>query len=74
MAARALNAQIRDDHGGLGGATNDDALRAVKKKFPQAATSMASIAWCRSRLRKDYPNHPNLLTDREAREKKGEKS
>ncbi len=54
----------------LGGATNDDALRAVKKKFPQAATSMGSIAWYRSKLRKD---HPDLLTDRQAREKKGEK-
>ena len=58
----------------LGGATNDDALRAVKKEFPQAATSMGSISWYRSRLRKEYPNHPNLLTDRQARQKKGEKS
>ena len=55
----------------LDGATNDEALSAVKKNFPQAATSMASISWYRSRLRKD---HPNLLTDRQAREKKGEKS
>ncbi len=31
---------------------------------------MGSIAWYRSKLRKD---HPNLLTDREAREKKGKK-
>ena len=55
----------------LGGATNHDALAAVKKRYPQAATSMASISWYRSRLRKD---HPNLLTDRQARKKKGERS
>ncbi len=54
----------------LGGATNEDALKAVKKRFPQAATSIGSISWYRSKLRKD---HPNLLTDREAREKKGKK-
>ncbi len=58
----------------LGGATNAGAVQAVKKRFPQAATSMGSIAWYRSKLRKEYPNHPNLLTDRQAREKKGEKS
>ena len=50
----------------LGGATNEGALQAVKKRFPQAATSMGSIAWYRSKLRKD---HPDLLTDRQAREK-----
>lgn len=49
------------------GATNDEALDAVKAKFPQAATSMASISWYRSKLRKDDTNIP---TDREAREKK----
>lgn len=49
------------------GASNEDALKAVKKKFPQAATSMASISWYRSKLRKEKPN---ILTDREAREKK----
>ena len=50
----------------LGGATNEGALQAVKERFPQAATSMGSIAWYRSKLRKD---HPDLLTDRQAREK-----
>ncbi len=35
-----------------------------------ARSPMGSIAWYRSKLRKD---HPNLLTDREAREKKGKK-
>lgn len=49
----------------LGGATNEGALLAVKKKFPHAATSMASISWYRSKLRKE---NPNVLTDRQARE------
>ena len=49
------------------GATNEDALKAVKKKFPQAATSTGSISWYRSKLRKEKPGIP---TDREAREKK----
>ncbi len=52
----------------IDGATNEGALRAVKKKFPQAATSVASIAWYRSKLRKKYPN---VLTNRQAREKAG---
>ena len=51
-----------------GGATNQDALEAVKAKFPHAATSMASISWYRSKLRKDNPDIP---TDREARERRG---
>ena len=49
------------------GASNDDTLKAVKKKFPQAATSMASISWYRSKLRKDDDTIP---TDRQARERK----
>ncbi len=54
----------------LDGATNVDALKAVKAEFPQAATSMASISWYRSKLRKD---HPHLLTDRQANELKKSK-
>ena len=50
----------------LAGATNEDALKAVNARFPQAATSMASISWYRSKLRKD---HPDLLTDRQARKR-----
>ncbi len=46
------------------GATNEETLNAVKEKFPQAATSLASVSWYRSKLRKDDPNIP---TDREAR-------
>jgi len=53
------------------GASNDGALNAVKKKFPDAATSMASISWYRSKLRKE---DSNILTDRQARERKAGKS
>ena len=49
---------------------NEDVLKAVKAKFPLAATSMASISWYRSKLRKD---HPDLLTDRQANELKKSK-
>ena len=54
----------------IDGATNEDALKAVKRKFPQAATSMASISWYRSKLRNEDASVP---TNREAREKKGSK-
>jgi len=53
------------------GATNKETLNTVKTKFPHAATSMASVSWYRSKLRKDNPDVP---TDREAREKSGEGS
>lgn len=52
----------------IGGATNEGALKAVKAKFPHAATSMASISWYRSKLRKE---RPDILTDRQAREREG---
>jgi Arc/MetJ-type ribon-helix-helix transcriptional regulator len=50
----------------LTGASNDQALAAVRKKFPRSATSLASVAWYRAKLRKDGENVP---TDREARSK-----
>jgi len=53
------------------GATNEEVLAAVKDKFPHSATSMASVSWYRSKLRKDDPSIP---TDREARERRGEGS
>jgi hypothetical protein len=34
-----------------GGASNEGALDAVKKEFPDAKTSMASINWYRNKLR-----------------------
>lgn len=35
------------------GKTNEQALEAVKKKFPDAKTSLASINWYRNKLRAD---------------------
>ncbi len=49
------------------GATNEEALQAVKALFPDAATSMESISWYRSKLRKEDDTIP---TDRQARERK----
>lgn len=54
----------------MDGANNEGALRAVKEKFPQAATSMASISWYRSKLRKEHPD--DVLTDRQARQREAE--
>ncbi len=54
----------------IGGASNEGALKAVKEKFPQAATSMASISWYRSKLRKERPE--DILTDRQARQREAE--
>lgn len=34
-----------------GGATNEAALATVKKEFPEAKTTMASVAWYRNNLR-----------------------
>jgi Arc/MetJ-type ribon-helix-helix transcriptional regulator len=48
----------------LDGGTNDEALEAVFKSHPGAATTQRSISWYRSRLRKD---HPTVLTDAEVR-------
>lgn len=47
------------------GLTNREALDSVLKKFPLAATTLDSIAWYRSQLRK--LDSVNVLTDREAR-------
>jgi Arc/MetJ-type ribon-helix-helix transcriptional regulator len=49
----------------LAGASNDDALLAVLKKFPKASTSLASIAWYRTKLRKELGE--KVPTDRQAR-------
>lgn len=55
----------------IDGKSNEGTLAAVKENFPQAATSMASISWYRSKLRKERPDIP---TDRQAREREAEKS
>jgi|SRR5882724_6455971 len=51
----------------LAGASNDDALSAVRQKFPNASTSLASIAWYRSKLRRELGE--KVPTDRQARSK-----
>lgn len=47
------------------GKTNDEVLEIVRKKFPGASTSLGSISWYRSKLRREDPKVP---TDRQARE------
>jgi Arc/MetJ-type ribon-helix-helix transcriptional regulator len=46
------------------GRSNEQVLAAVRRKFPGASTSLGSISWYRSRLRRDNPTIP---TDRQAR-------
>ena len=46
------------------GATNEEALRAVRKEFPKARTTLKSINWHRSQLRKQDPSVP---TERDLR-------
>ena len=41
-----------------GGKTNEEVLAAVKEKFPEAKTSMASINWYRNKLRGDGETIP----------------
>lgn len=48
------------------GLSNERALAEVKKQFPHAATSTASIAWYRSQLRRDKGGE-KIPTDRQAR-------
>lgn len=48
------------------GKTNDEALQAVKKAFPDAGTSLASINWYRNKLRSDGEKVP---TARELKKK-----
>lgn len=49
------------------GLTNEEVLNVVTAKFPHAKTTRDSIAWYRSRMRRDDPSVP---TDREARVKR----
>lgn len=50
----------------LAGSTNDEALAAVRKQFPGAATTLASVAWYRSKLRKELGDS-KVPTDRLAK-------
>jgi metal-responsive CopG/Arc/MetJ family transcriptional regulator len=49
----------------LAGESNDDALLTVRQKFPKASTSLASIVWYRSKLRREFGE--KVPTDRQAR-------
>lgn len=49
------------------GLTNGEVLKAVTAAFPHAKTTRESVAWYRSRMRRDNPTIP---TDREARVKR----
>ncbi|WP_246162991.1 ribbon-helix-helix protein, CopG family [Sphingorhabdus lacus] len=50
------------------GMTNEEVLARVMDKFPHARTTKDSIAWYRSRLRREDPEVP---TDREAKVRRG---
>ncbi len=51
----------------LAGKTNQEALDEVRKKFSDAATSLASVAWYRAKLRREGED---VLTDWQARLRK----
>lgn len=55
---KLADAEIRN------GLTNDEVLERVLAKFPHAQTTRDSIAWYRSRLRRE---DPEVVTDREAK-------
>lgn len=74
-AREAINSYLLTEHWGqtvgklaeaeIGkGLTNEEVLERVLAKFPHAQTSRESVAWYRSKMRKENPNVP---TDREAR-------
>jgi metal-responsive CopG/Arc/MetJ family transcriptional regulator len=78
-AREAINAFLLKEHWGqtVGklaeaeirrGLTNQEVLEKVMAKFPHARTSRDSIAWYRSRLRRE---DPEVVTDREARVRRG---
>jgi Ribbon-helix-helix protein, copG family len=80
-AREAINAYLLKQHWGgtIGnsaeeaikrGLTNREVLELVKSKFPHAATTLDSIAWYRSQLRK-LPDSA-VQTDREAKARRGE--
>ena len=60
---KAANQAIKD------GKTNAEVLDLVRKRFPHAKTTPASIAWYRSQLR---ARDPEVFTDAQARHESGE--
>lgn len=78
-AREAINSYLLKEHWGQtvgklaeaeirNGLTNEEVLERVLAKFPHAQTSRDSIAWYRSRLRRD---DPEVVTDREAKVRRG---
>lgn len=49
------------------GLTNAEALEQVRERFPHARTSLKSVAWYRSRMRRDDPTVASDLQARHAR-------
>lgn len=49
------------------GKTNAEALEIVRKRFPHAKTTPASIAWYRSQMRREDPQVPSDAQARHAR-------
>jgi hypothetical protein len=79
-AREAINTYLLKEHWGRtvgklaeaeirNGLTNDEVLGKVLEKFPHARTTRDSIAWYRSKLRREDPEVP---TDREAKVRRGE--
>jgi hypothetical protein len=53
----------------MAGKTNDEVIAAVKAKFPDAKTSLASINWYRNNLRKqgkDVPKPARKVSEKKA--------
>lgn len=68
-AAKAADAKPKEKKRGVGdvaieaikaGKTNDEALAAVKKEFPDAKTSLASVNWYRNKLRASDKSVPTM--------------
>ena len=55
-----------------GGATNEEALEAVKKQFPDANTSLSSINWYRNKMRDD--GEEGILSARELKKQRAAKA
>lgn len=79
-AREAINAFLLKEHWGrtVGtlaeaeikkGLTNEEVLAKVLAKFPHARTTKESIAWYRSKMRREDPEVP---TDREAKSRRGQ--
>jgi len=50
------------------GRSNEEALAAARKKFPNTTTTLATVNWIRNQVRK---THPAVKSDRAARQSRG---